>query len=325
MTINRMVVLHNLVKRIIFPALLIMITSCAVKALPVKGTAEENKLLEGRWDLNIMVNGKAQPSWLEVRHSGFSTLIGAFVGSGGSARPISKINFDKGHMSFSIPPQWEVGNDMMMAGTLKDDALGGTVLMPNGKSYEWTGVRAPTLRRDKDPVWGQPAPLFNGKDLTGWHTTGANQWVVENGVLKSPRSGSNLISDQKFNDFKLHVEFKYPAESNSGVYLRGRYEVQIEDSKGLEPLIDYFSSIYGFIAPTEMTAKAAGEWQMYDITLVGRNVTVVSNGKPVITNAPIAGITGGALDSNEGEPGPIFFQGDHGPIEYRNIVITLPK
>ena len=281
--------------------------------------------LEGRWDLTIMVKGKESPSWLEVRHSGLHTLIGEFVGSGGSARPISKINFTDDKMSFTIPPQWETGNDMMMAGTLKDDALNGTVLMPDGKSYEWKGVRAPSLHRTKEPIWGQPVNLFNGKDLTGWHTNGPNQWIVENGVLKSPRSGSNLVSDQKFNDFKLHVEFKYPEGSNSGVYLRGRYEVQVSDNKGMEPLRDYFGAIYGFIAPTDMMAKAPGEWQMYDITLVGRNVTVVANGKTIICNATIPGITGGALDSNEGEPGPIYFQGDHGAIEYRNIVLTPTK
>lgn len=281
--------------------------------------------LEGRWDLTIMVKGKETPSWLEVRHSGLHTLIGEFVGSGGSARPISKINFTDDKMSFTIPPQWETGNDMMMAGTLKDDALNGTVLMPDGKSYEWKGVRAPSLHSTKEPVWGQPVNLFNGKDLNGWHTNGPNQWIVENGVLKSPRSGSNLVSDQKFNDFKLHVEFKYPEGSNSGVYLRGRYEVQVSDNKGMEPLRDYFGAIYGFIAPTDMMAKAPGEWQMYDITLVGRNVTVVANGKTIICNATIPGITGGALDSNEGEPGPIYFQGDHGAIEYRNIVLTPTK
>jgi len=287
--------------------------------------AAQGRQLEGRWDLNIMVNGQPTPAWLEVRHSGLSTLIGDFVGSGGSARPISKINFAGEKMSFSIPPQWEVGNDMMMVGILDNNVLNGTVLMPDGKSYEWKGVRAPSLIRNVEPVWAQPITLFNGKDLTGWHTNGPNQWVVENGVLKSPRSGSNLISDQTYNDFKLHVEFKYPPESNSGVYLRGRYEVQVSDNKGMEPLRDYFSAVYGFIAPTENTAKAPGEWQMYDITLVGRNVTVVANGKTVICNTPIPGITGGAMDSNEGQPGPLFFQGDHGPIEYRNVVITPAK
>jgi hypothetical protein len=79
--------------------------------------------------------------------------------------------------------------------------------------------------------------------------------------------------------------------------------------------------VYGFLTPNEMAVKPAGEWQVYDITLIGRRVTVVANGKTIINDQIIPGITGGALDSKEGEPGPIFLQGDHGPVEYRNIVI----
>jgi hypothetical protein len=106
------------------------------------------------------------------------------------------------------------------------------------------------------------------------------------------------------------------------VYLRGRHEVQIEDDYGQGPDSHRFSGVYGFISPSEIAAKPAGQWQTYDITLIGRMVTVVANGKMVICNQEIPGITGGAIDSNEGEPGPIYLQGDHGPVEYRNIVIT---
>jgi hypothetical protein len=149
--------------------------------------------------------------------------------------------------------------------------------------------------------------------------------VVENGILKSPRSGSNLLSNDKFTDFKLHIEFKYPKGSNSGVYLRGRYEVQVADSKGQEPWEDQLGAIYGLLAPNEMVAKDADEWQSYDITLIGRRVTVVCNGKTVISDQVIPGITGGAIDSKEGEPGPFMIQGDHGPVEYRNIIVTPAK
>lgn len=281
--------------------------------------------LQGRWDLTIDMDGKEAPSWLEVRHSGLSTLVGDFVGTGGSARPISKVNFNDGKVSFSIPPQWETGSDLMFNATLQDNKLNGTITFPDGKNYNFTGVRAPSLRREKQPVWGQAVPLFNGKDLTGWHALGTNQWIVENSVLRSPKSGSNLVSDKSFNDFKLHIEFRYPKGSNSGVYLRGRYEVQIIDSKGLEPLRDYLGAIYGFLPPNEMVAKDAGEWQSFDVTLVGRLVTIVVNGKTVICNTAIPGITGGAINSKEGEPGPFLIQGDHGPIEFRNITIAVPK
>ncbi len=162
--------------------------------------------------------------------------------------------------------------------------------------------------------------------LNGWHATGTtNQWMADAGTLRSPKSGSNLVTDKTFTDFKLHIEFRYPKGSNSGVYLRGRYEVQIEDSKGMEPLPDLFSAIYGFLPPSEIVAKEPGEWQSFDITLVGRMVTVIANGKTVIANQQIPGITGGAINSKEGEPGPILIQGDHGPVDFRNIVITPAK
>ncbi len=196
---------------------------------------------------------------------------------------------------------------------------------PTVRKATFTAVRAPSLKRTKAPVWGAPVKIFNGKDLTGWHATGNNQWVVENGVLKSPHSGSNLVSDNSYTDFKLHIEFRYPEESNSGVYLRGRYEVQIEDRDTTHPDFDHIGAIYGFIAPSEKVAKGANEWQSYDITLVGRMVTVVFNGVTIIANREIPGITGGALDSDEGKPGPLQFQGDHGPIEFRNITIATAQ
>jgi hypothetical protein len=205
------------------------------------------------------------------------------------------------------------------------DSLSGTMVYSNGKTYSWTAARAPALLRKSNPAWNAQVKLFNGKDLSGWHALGNNQWLAENGVLRSPKSGANLVTDRKFTDFKLHIEFRYPKESNSGIYLRGRYELQIEDNKGMEPSKDHLGAIYGFIVPSQMAAKAAGEWQSYDVTLIGRLVTVVANGKTIICNQPVPGITGGALDSREGEPGPILIQGDHGPVEFRNIIISTGK
>lgn len=282
--------------------------------------------LEGRWDITVDVAGKPSPSWLEVRHSGNHTLIGQFVSFSGSARPISEVHFKDGKFHFAIPPQWESGDkDFTLEGTLQGEKLTGSLTTPGGKTYNWTGVRAPSLRRATAPVWGKPIRLTDGNTIKGWHAEGANQWVSENGVLKSAKSGANLVTDQKFNDFKLHAEFKIPKGSNSGVYLRGRYEMQVTDGKGLEPALDQLGAIYGFITPSDMVAKDPGEWQSFDLTLIGRMITLVVNGKTVITNQEIPGITGGALDSNEGEPGPLYIQGDHGPVEYRNIIITPAK
>jgi hypothetical protein len=130
------------------------------------------------------------------------------------------------------------------------------------------------------------------------------------------------MTERTFDDFKLHVEFRVPKGSNSGIYLRGRHELQIDDAFGLEPSSHHLGGLYGFIAPSEAAAKAAGEWQTMDVTLTGRMLTLTLNGVTVICNREIPGITGGALDSREGEPGPLYLQGDHGPVEYRNIVIT---
>ena len=288
--------------------------------------APDTSSVEGRWDITVYNSGQTMPSWLEVVHSGLHTLVGQFVGAGGSARPISKVNVNNGKVSFSIPPQWETGNDLSFEATMQGDSLVGTITFPNGKTYNCSGVRAPSLKRSSSPVWGKPVKLFNGTDLKGWHPSGEkNQWVVENGILKSAASGSNLVTDANFTDFKLHIEFRYSVHGNSGVYLRGRYEVQILDDDGTAPQKGTLGAVYGFIAPSEIVSKKPGDWQTYDITLTGRMVTVVANGATIICNQEIPGITGGALNSNEGEPGPIMLQGDHEPIEYRNIVLIPAK
>jgi hypothetical protein len=289
----------------------------------LKDTAPDERLV-GRWDITITTPSGPQPSWLEVELSGRDALVGRFVGVVGSARPIGRIAMTGDSLSFAIPHQWENGEgDLAVRGRIQGNALTGSMTFPDGVTYNWTGVRAPRMYGRAAPVWSSPIRLLHANDIGGWHPSGAtNQWVVRNGVLSSPKSGSNLITDRKFADFKLHVEFRYPKESNSGVYLRGRHEVQIQDDYGNEPANDRFSGVYGFLTPSVIAARPAGQWQTYDITLVGRMVTVVANGRTVISNQEIPGITGGALDSNEGEPGPIFLQGDHGPIEYRNIVIT---
>jgi len=314
------------VRYIVIPVILLFTTIINASAHHCRFDKPVPSSIEGRWDITVDVDGKKFPSWLEVRHSGLHMLVGQFVGIGGSARPVSRINFTDGKMSFSIPPQWEPeDNDLSVEGRLDGDSLAGSMTFSNGKIHNWTATRAPALRRKSEPLWGKPVRLFNGTNLEGWHAPGENQWKAESGILRSPKSGANLVTDRSFTDFKLHIEFRYPKGSNSGVYLRGRYEVQVIDSKGSEPLKDLLGSVYGFIAPSEMVARSPGEWQTYDITLTGRMVTIVANGKMVVCNQEIPGITGGALDSNEGEPGPILLQGDHGPVDYRNIILTPAK
>ena len=305
----------------------LMLAAAGYSGTLAQSRAVSDPLL-GRWDLVVQRGTQTSPSWLEVERSGTATLVGQFVGSGGSARPIAKVEFTDGTFRFAIPPQWETNPpDITFEGQLEGDRITGSMTMGDGQKVTWSGTRAPSLRRTGKPVWGQPITLFNGKSLDGWQPVGRrdNKWSAVGGILQNANSGANLVTVQKFDDFKLHLEFRVPKESNSGVYLRGRYELQIDDATGLEPSSHHLGGLYGFIAPSENVARAAGEWQSMDVTLVGRMLTYELNGTTVICNREIPGITGGALDSAEGDPGPLLLQGDHGPVDYRNIVITPAK
>jgi hypothetical protein len=280
----------------------------------------------GRWDLTVHGPRGDRSAWLEVRHSGVRTLVGQFVGMSGSARPISQVDFKDGELRFAIPPQWErVDGNLVVAGRLAGDRLEGTMTLGEGQPVKWTGVRAPSLRRAAAPRWEAPVRLFNGRDLAGWHADGASEWEASAGVLHNRKSGGNLVTDRLFDDFTLHLEFRYPKGGNSGVYLRGRYEVQIADLEGDGTAPDALGAVYGFLAPNQPAALKPGDWQAFDISLVGRLVTIVLNGKTIIAGQEIPGITGAALDSKEGEPGPLLLQGDHGPIDFRNIIVTPAK
>jgi len=243
----------------------------------------------------------------------------------GSARPIRQIEFANETLTFSLPPQYENTREpLSFRAALSEGQLKGTTQGEDGLQ-PWQGVRAPDLPRPAAVNWGTPMRLFNGKDMTGWKLKvprAPNGWKVVNGILDNEMPSSDIVTTEKFGDFKLHIEFNVAPKSNSGIYLRGRYEVQIQDDFGKPPESHFIGGIYGFVDPTENAAKKANEWQTYDITLLGRYVTVVLNGRTVINDKEIPGITGGALDSNEGEPGPLTLQGDHGKVSFRNILLT---
>jgi hypothetical protein len=287
---------------------------------------ESRQSIGGRWDLTVHGPQGDYPSWLEVRRSGRRTLVGTFVGRFGSARPISRVEFDNGRIRFSVPPQWEDrADDLIFEGVLDGDKIEGRTTDDMGRRVTWTARRAPSLKRTQTPKWAEPVELFNGKDLTGWkprHVRAKHGWVVKDGLLVDVVPGNDLMTESKFTDFKLHAEFRYPKGSNSGVYLRGRYEVQIEDNYGQEPDSHHIGGVYGFLTPNVNAARKAGEWQTLDVTLVGRVVTVLLNGVRVIDGQTIPGITWGALESDEGAPGPILLQGDHGPVEFRKVRLT---
>jgi len=175
--------------------------------------------------------------------------------------------------------------------------------------------------------------MFNGRDLTGWKLTSEGAisgWSVKNGLLvnnpvqeqgKPHKSYGNLRTTREFEDFNLKVEVNVGKDQNSGVYLRGIYEVQVADTYGRATDPHNMGGVYSRIKPTVAAEKAPGEWQSMDITLVNRHITVVLNGKKIIDNQPVLGCTGGALWSDVSRPGPIYLQGDHTAITYRSLVL----
>jgi Domain of Unknown Function (DUF1080) len=300
-----------------------VITGKSRKSLPPPDDSASGYL--GRWDLTLKSPDHEYPSWLELSREG-TQLKAQMVGRWGNARPLPKAELSNGHLTFVSPKEEEdLPQDMVFEGTLTGKILLGTVNGPKDGPWKWSGQRAPALKATGAPKWGKPVPLFNGKDLSGWKMQGpgSTKWTVENGNLTSPGNGPEFINDSKFQDFKLHVEFNCGDTSNSGVYLRGRYEVQVETDSVAEPPSHHTGGVYGFLAPSPELPRKSGEWQTFDITLVGRRITVVQNGQTVIDNKEIPGITGGALDSHEELPGPIYLQGsEKGHVLYRSIVIT---
>lgn len=284
------------------------------------------KAFLGRWDLTVKTPDREYPSWLEIRSEN-GQLTGRMVGQWAHVQPLRKIEVAGSTLTF-IAPQggWDRKDDMPFEGKLAGGKLSGTTKGPDGTPWTWTGERAPDLKRSGEPKWGKPVELFNGKDLTGWRMDlgkPGKTWTVVDGALTSPDNGPEIISDAKFQDMKVHVEFNCGPKANSGVYLRGRYEVQIEDNSTKEPPSHHMGGIYGFYAAEPEQPRTPGVWQTYDITFIGRTITVVQNSHTILDHKEIPGITGGALDSHEGKPGPIYLQGsEDGHVAYRKITVT---
>jgi hypothetical protein len=223
-----------------------------------------------------------------------------------------------------------VDGDVMKLTTERTNASGRVQVQA-----EFTGQRIPPLPAAPDlaqVTFGEPIALFNGTDLTGWQVMNPNApsgWSVQNGVLvnHAPQepgkhiSYTNLRTAKEFEDFNLTLEVRVPKGGNSGVYLRGIYEVQVADSFGRPVDSHNMGAIYSRITPAVAAEKEAGQWQTLDITLVDRHVTVILNGTTIVDNQPLLGCTGGALWSDELRPGPIYLQGDHTSVDYRNIVL----
>ncbi len=268
----------------------------------------------GRWDLTITTPKGSYPSWMEIADEGATPAV-RMVGRTGSVHSVRGVKVEGSHLTFT-DPAWDLSvTDRKLTGRTPD----GTI----------SGLPAPSLNRNPPAAWTAPQSLFDGRDLSGWVSSDEpnNHWIAQNGELQNQSAGANLRTARTFGDFKLHIEYNCPPGGNSGVYLRGRYEVQVEyEPPGKNDSYHAMGSIYGFIAPAADVSPRPGEWEGYDITLIGRTVTVVRDGVLIIDNAEIPGITGGALDSRESDPGPIYLQGDHtGGLRYRNITVSVPS
>jgi len=306
--------------------LTLCILALAASSLISKAAPASDDAYLGRWDITATSPKRQLPRncWLEIKKDG-NTLKGRFNQGGGAVFDLATVEIKKGELRFEYPDDEGRGQNIWRA-TLKQGRLEGSAKVVDD-TLAWSGVRG--------PVWpatpparkpGKPIDLFNGKDVSGWRGQDPNRplgWFVKDGILQNQGKGANNIyTDRKFNDFKLEVEFNVDPESNSGIYLRGRYEIQVLDGYGRPLDVHSQGALYGFIIPSVNADKRAGEWQTYEITLVANRVTVILNGTKIIDNGEVPGITGGALDANEKGPGPIMLQGDHGRVKFRKVRLT---
>ena len=298
----------------------------------------------GRWD--IQVNAKAADYaqftttaawWLEIAGAGTPDMKIQFIGApDGALDNITESTLKDGvlHFTWVDRPRHGVNPDPkdraeyevqyvrgLLHGTMTSSAT------TPATQLTFTGYRAPEADEHDNDAWvkGKPIQLFNGRDLNGW--TGVNSprmegWSVQDGILKCAGNADDLITTKKYWNYELHVEYRLGENSNSGIGLRGRYEVQILSDYGRPPNIHGTGSLVSRIAPAVNAGKPAGQWNTYEIRLVGREVTTVLNGQTLYKDKVIDGLTGIAMDPFEGKPGPLELQGDHGSVQYRNLVLV---
>lgn len=305
----------------------ITMVSATVAANPLPASPGFADAVLGRWNLTVTgKDGVPYPSWFDIRLRKETELMATMVGRFGSSRHATEVSYQAGKLVLRVPRQYEKDTaDLIFDGVAAGDRMSGTTVDEDGIALAWTAQRAPTLPRKAGQRWSRPVDLFNGRNLDGWRAQQpATQpcWKVERGVLTNSATCTNLISDALLGDFKLRMEFMSVAGGNSGVYLRGRYEVQLGDAYGAPPDPLRMGAVYGHLRPSANASRKPGEWQVLEVALSGRFVTVTLNGVTVIEQQEIPGITGGALDSREADKGPLMLQGDHTPIMIRKISVA---
>lgn len=308
-----------------------MRTLVALSLLSIGAAFAADSDFNGRWDINVSTERK-RVWWVELNGVGTPQANGKFVSAyGGDMNSITTISADHGELRFTIKPgnQAKRGGASVYRAHLVNGKLEGTFEV-EGRGVApvpWTGVRAPAIADRDDGTWkeGAPIALFNAKDAGGWKAMvpgAVMKWSVVDGVLRNAPPTTDIVSEQSFWNFKLHVDFRIVEHSNSGIGLRGRYEIQILDDYGEPPNTHGAAALYSRIAPSVNASKPAGEWQSYDIRLVGRQLTVVHNGIKVLDKVQVDGLTAIANNSDEAQPGPFIIQGDHSYVEIKSFVVT---
>lgn len=300
----------------------------------------------GYWALTIPGGGAG---WLGVVEKD-GKLTGSVLWGGGSVVPVDEVKVDGDKLVVTrLHRQERKDADGKTVRTVITETITATTdgqnlklstikKRPDGSEFDkanFVGHREPATPATPDlskVKYGAPIKLFNGENLDGWKLIGGNVngWSVKDGVLtnnpvQTPgqphKNYGNIRTEREFEDFNLTCEINVPKGGNSGIYLRGVYEVQVADTFGRRTDSHNMGGVYSRITPSESAEKPAGEWQTMDITLVDRHVTVILNGKKIIDNQPVLGCTGGALTSDVTKPGPIYLQGDHTGVNYRNVVL----
>ena len=300
-----------------------LVLSMAIIAAAVSIGAQQNPYA-GRW--NLTGTGEdAGVYWLEIKDDG-GQLTGMFLNRGGSPVKLATVKVENGELFFQgAPPQSGVAPEYRAR--IQADKLAGTIKTP-ARTIEFIGVRPPkwpAFDANAAHKMGKTVELFDGKSMDAWDVADRSKpsgWSVVDGAMTNTPHANNLVSKQKFQDFKIQAEYKLETNSNSGIYLRGRYELQVLDDYGKPAESHGHMSIYAWKAPSVNASKPAGEWQTMEATVVGNKVTVFLNGTKVHDNATLEAITGGALDANETEPGPIMIQGDHEKVTYRKVTVS---
>jgi len=286
--------------------------------LPAALLAADSGLL-GRWNIDVKTP-RGRVWWLEITKLPNGSYGGKFVGApGGQVAPIENLKLTGNEAEFAFGKnQYRV--------KLEGTRLTGSMTTEGQPALPFTATRAPEIKDQDGPQWkpGKPVELINGRDTSGWRLMVANRpgWKVEDGLFKNEQGASDIISSAKFWNFELRAEYRYAAGSNSGIALRGRYELQIYDDYGKPPDFHGHGALYSRIAPSSNASRAPGEWQTMEARLVGRTLTVTLNGKKILDRVNVEGPTAMTMDPDEAAPGPIVLQGDHGPIEFRKLTVT---